>query len=399
MLQHLKQSYFNAISFFVKKNPELWVFGAVRGEKYMDNAKYLFEYVNKNTDIQAVWLSKNPDVINHVRKKAYKAFDMHSKKGRYYAMHAKVAVITHRGVNDNADLPFYCFSKETKIIQLWHGIPLKKIGFDDTYHSNAQKIDSILFRVKQVIKDRLFPYTNYINDPSLVLALSEKTRDLFSQAFRVNKEKVIITGYPRNDRLLNSSIEGKEQAAQKKKIIYMPTYRNKQGSCFDLFMQYGFDPEQFEKFLIQNNAHFYIKLHPFNLLSENTLQQIGEFQSIHFIEEDDIYESLGDYDILITDFSSIYFDFLLTDKPIIFAPFDKESYLKKDREFYFNYDELTPGPQAHNWEEIMEYIEQSLTDTDYFRLEREQIRNKFHSYIDNHSTERVYAAITQLLTD
>jgi len=387
------------ISFFVKKNPELWVFGAVRGEKYMDNAKYLFEYVNKNTDIQAVWLSKNPDVITHIRKQAYKAFAMHSKKGRYYAMHAKVAVITHRGVNDNADLPFYCFSKETKIIQLWHGIPLKKIGFDDTYHSKAQEMDSILFRAKQTIKNRLFPYTNYINDPSLVLALSEETRNLFSQAFRVNKEKVIITGYPRNDQLFNSPIEGRAQAAKKQKIIYMPTYRNQQGSCFDLFMQYRFQPEKFEKFLSQNNAQLYIKLHPFNRPSEKTLQQIEALQSIHFIEKDDIYESLSDYDILITDFSSIYFDFLLTDKPIIFAPFDKESYLKKDREFYFNYDDVTPGLQAHNWTEIIEFIEQSLSDTDHFKLEREQIRNKYHSYIDNQSTERVYKAISHLLTN
>jgi len=386
MFIYLKQGYFNCISYFTKKDSNIWIFGAVRGEKYMDNSKYLFEYINQNTDINAIWLSNNPDVIDSINKKAYKAYSIHSKKGIYYAMHAKVAIITHRGVNEDADLPFYCFSKETKIVQLWHGIALKKIAFDDKIDGFTQNESDIFYKLKQKIKLLFFPFTNYVNNPSLLLALSKESEDIFSKAFRVDKKNIKITGYPRNDLLFKS----KEKHSLKiKKIIYMPTFRNKTNLDFDIVI--------LNEFLLKKDLKFYIKIHPFDKLPNSILDKLSESQNIFIIKNDDIYEVLTDFDILITDYSSIYFDYLLLDRPIIFAPFDKNSYLKNEREFYYNYDDITPGPQAKNWKELMQHIDNYIENSNLFFEERMLIKNKFHKYQDSNSSKRVVESIRHLI--
>lgn len=386
LISLLKQSYFNIKSYFITKDKNIWVFGAIRGEKYMDNAKYLFEYVNKNSDIQAIWLTKNQKVIEQVSKKKYKIFDMDSKDGRYYALHAKVAIITHRGVGDKSDLPFYCFSKETKIIQLWHGIALKKIGFDDNIDACIQNESELLYKLKQKIKDIFFPYTQYVNSPTLLLALSNESKDTFSKAFRVKKEDIEITGYPRNDMLLTNN-----QTIDKRilNIIYMPTFRNKTDFDFDL--------RKLDLFLVEKSLKFYIKIHPFDKLSISMIKKISLSKNIFTLEHDDIYQELMNFDILITDYSSIYFDYLLLDRPIIFTPFDKDSYLKDEREFYYDYDAVAPGPQAQNWDEVIVCINDFIQNPNLFSKERKHIKDKFHQYQDDNSSKRVMENILKII--
>ncbi len=392
MIQRLKMSRINITSYFITKDPDIWVFGAIRGEKYMDNAKYLFEYVNANTEIVAVWLSNDLDVISQLNTKGYKAFNMHSKEGLAYAMRAKIAVITHRGVNEKSDLPFYAFTKKTKIIQLWHGIPLKKIAFDDKIHSFIQDESKLIYKVKQQIKRIFFPYTDYVNHPALIPALSSETKKIFSQAFRIDPNKVVITGYPRNDFMVQSVDRSQEIS----NIIYMPTFRDESGSGFDLFMDYDFKVDELDSFFQEKGIKLYIKLHPFNQPTTAMLKEIESSKNIVFLEVDDIYEVLHTFDMLITDYSSIYFDFLLLDRPIIFAPFDKEIYLKKDREFYFDYDEVTPGPKAENWYEVIDSIAIFLDNPDKFKTQRISMKSKFHSYADNQSSKRIIDYIVNL---
>jgi len=98
--------------------------------------------------------------------------------------------------------------------------------------------------------------------------------------------------------------------------------------------------------------------------------------------EQDINNILKLTDILITDYSSIYFDYLLLDKPIIFAPFDFEDYLVKDRELYYNYDEVTPGPKARNWNEVLISLKEAIENPEKYKKEREKIKNIFHKYME-----------------
>ena len=383
-------------TYFIPKNETIWIFGAIQGTKYMDNAKYLFEFVHKYTHIQAIWITKNKNIITLLQSKGYQAFLETSPEARYYAPRAKIAVITHRGNYTNSDLPMYLLSKETKIIQLWHGIPLKKIAYDDKIFSFHQNENNIKWKTKVLIKNIFFPFLDYVNSPSLILALSKETQDIFSKAFRIEKEKVIVTGYPRNDILLKN-VSKNLQNNKIKKIVYMPTFRGTIDSNFDLLLNYGFDIEKMNDFLRSNDMYLDIKLHPFNQPSESLISQLHTSSNIFFLENDTIYETIHQYDILITDYSSVYFDYLLFDRPIIFAPFDKESYIKQEREFYFEYDEVTPGPQAKNWEEVIQYIDFFKKNKFAYQEERINLKNKFHTFQDDKSTQRVYAAILNTL--
>lgn len=392
----VKESLIFYRSYHIKKDNKIWVFGAIRGKEYMDNAKYLFEYVHQYTDIQAIWISKDKELVDELQSKKFNAFYEYTPEARYYAARAKVAVITHRGSRTKADLPFYTFSKKTEIIQLWHGIPLKKIAFDDKVFSFKQDENNLKWKVRQFLKKTFLPYLHYVHTPSLILALSKDTQDIFSNAFRIPKEKVVITGYPRNDILLKN-ISNKNETSNKKKIIYMPTFRGSVNSNFDLFLQYGFDVEKLDLFLSKEKMQLDIKLHPFNQPSIELIEKLEKSINICFLDHDSIYEIISEYDMLITDYSSIYFDYLLLDRPIIFAPFDKEIYLKKDREFYFNYDAVTPGPKAINWIDVMGYLKKFNNSSTLYDKERRKIKDRFHMYQDDNSRQRVYETISKVL--
>ncbi len=177
----------------------------------------------------------------------------------------------------------------------------------------------------------------------------------------------------------------------------MPTFRGSVNSDFDLFLQYGFDVDRLDTFLSKENMILEIKLHPFNQPSPELIKKLDESKNIFFLDHNAIYEIISEYDMLITDYSSIYFDYLLLNRPVIFAPFDQEIYLKQDREFYFDYEEVTPGPKAMNWDEVMESLKIFNKDPQAYSKERKIIKDRFHAYQDDKSTERVYGAILDII--
>ena len=108
-----------------------------------------------------------------------------------------------------------------------------------------------------------------------------------------------------------------------------------------------------------------------------------------------IYVILLNYNILISIIPE-YIDYLLIDRPIISAPFDYEKYLTKDRELYYDYDEITPGPKCNDWNEVLKWIGKFNYDSSLYANEREIIKNRFHKYQDGKSCIRVYEQIVKL---
>ena len=371
--------------YYVKseKVESLWVFGALRGESYMDNAGAFFEYVHHHTPIHACWISKNKELVQRLQAKGYSAYYEYSKEALEVASRAKVACFTHRATQKNADLPLYALSPHTFIVQLWHGIPLKKIAYDDKLFSHRLDETTLSYYFKQLLKRLAFPFLDYINHPHLVPALSKCNAELFAKAFRIAQESIVISGYPRNDKLFATE-------TIQRKVIYMPTFRGEIGSEFNLFEQYGFDVKKVNVFLMKHNILLHVKTHPFNAPSKKLSAMIEGASHIELLEVDDIYDTLGTYAMLITDYSSVYFDYLLLDRPIIFAPFDKESYLKEQRAFYFEYNAVTPGIKANDWHEVMAAIEANLEDGLLYAKERATLKALHHSYCDGKSSKRLY---------
>lgn len=386
------------LSHIIPKDKNLWVFGAWFGERYADNSKYLFEYVNKNhPEIKVVWLTRNKNTYNFVRKKGYNVAKTFSLKGWYYALRAKVAVVS----NGISDVNIFT-TANTKVVQLWHGIPLKKIMFDDKITFKHPTIwKKFLFFIFPFLKKHI-DYSN-----TLLIATSEEVQKIISSAFRVPIGQVKITGYPRNDsffykpkkdlkftkKLLSFKYQGKKIA------IYMPTHR-KEGEL-DINKLFLSDLEVIDKKLKALNYILLIKLHFCHTKESLLLKEIKHYSNIIIINdnmiEQDIYNILRLTDLLITDYSSIYFDYLLLDKPMIFAPFDIETYIKSDREFYYNYDEVTPGPKAKNWNEVIKYMEETITYPDKYKEQRKKIIDRFHKYKDGNNCQRVFNEISKII--
>ena len=96
-------------------------------------------------------------------------------------------------------------------------------------------------------------------------------------------------------------------------------------------------------------------------------------------------------DLLITDYSSIFFDFLLLDRPIIFFAYDLEDYLQNDRNMYFNYDSMTPGAKCRTYDELELQLEQIVKNgcQDQYADTREKVRRFTHDHVDNQSSRRL----------
>jgi CDP-glycerol glycerophosphotransferase (TagB/SpsB family) len=374
---------------FVPKRANLWVFGCCRGTKYADNSKYLFEYVHEqHKNIQCIWLAKDKDIIEALRQHGYQAYGFLSLQGLWFAVRAGVAVITHRGNSWDGDLPFFCLSEKTLLVQLWHGIPLKKIAFDDRLFSYAFDESKWSFKLRTLVAVFL-PFLLRVEHPSLVIATSNETRDIFSQAFRVPQDRVIVTGYPRNDQILSKTQP--HQPGQR--ILYLPTFRGQEGTSFDPFENQAFGIDDLNDVLVKKDMFLHIKLHPFNRISPQLQERIDGASNLTVLLTDDIYETLSTYDVLITDYSSIYFDFLLTGKPIIFLPYDMDRYTQLDRQFYYCYEDVTPGPKARDWHDVSRILADLDLVSEHYRNQYLQILDRFHKFKDGNSCQRLYVDI------
>lgn len=381
-----------AISVFCRKKKGRWAFGALRGQKYCDNTRHLFEAACEFKGLDCAWIAQSAEVVKYVRDQGYNAYSCYSLKGLWHVMTSEAAFYTHRGYVRDGDLPFYAMSNKVFRVQTWHGIPLKKIAYDDEIFSTNPNHTKI-YETIICLATFCFPYLKYVNDPDLILALSEETKSVFAGAFRVDREKVVITGYPRNDQL----VKAKECSASIKKIIYMPTFRGDYSEKFDPLSQYGFDLNKLEKNLEDNGYTFHIKLHPFNLPASSMIEAIGKSKFIFLIDEVDIYSSLCLYDVLVTDYSSVYFDFLLLNKPIVFTPFDYDSYVKNERQFYYSYNDVTPGPKAKDWENFLEILSNLGIACEGYSALAQELKKRFHCYDDNHSSKRVLDVVLNRL--
>lgn len=364
------------ISYFIPTKKKIWIFGAWYGKKYFDNSKYLFEYIKDNhREIEAWWMTSNKEIYIEYQNKINILYK-YSLKGLVYALQSHVVIITH---SIQVDLfPFMNNKKKIKV-QLWHGIPIKKIGHDDMYGYGRKSI------IKQ-IKNFMFPFDKDRFD--LIISSSDEDKKNMSSAFRANINKVIVTGYPRNDDLSYQVFEPTNR------ILYAPTLRDGIGKKIDLFSGFGFNIKKMNEFLIKEDLFLDIKMHPVNELDETIKQEIENYERINLLPSlMEINDKLKKYKMLISDYSGIYIDYLLLNRPIIFAPFDFEKYLQKNRQLYFDYDFITPGPKCRNWAMVLDSIKDFQNNHLNYHEERIKIKNLFHNFEDGLNSMRVYDCI------
>lgn len=374
-----------AVANLVPKRRQLWLFGAWMGRKYSDNPKYLLRYVAAHEPgIQAVWITKDKALVARLRAEGIAAEYAYGLRGMWLQLRTELVVFTH-SVPDEYLSPL--IARRVRRVQTWHGIPIKKIGRDD----NTQQYS----RAHLLVRALLYPCD--LDRCDLVIAAGDADAQKYRTAFSVRASDICITGYPRNDELLRS-VKVLAKQGGPRRAIYMPTFRGSVGSEFALFRTTRFDFRAADECLGRIGWRLTMKLHPMQRLSTADEAAIAGTTHIDALPAGmDTYDFLGGFDAVITDFSGIYFDFMITGKPIIMAPFDIDVYLANDRELYYPYEELCPDEPCREWGDVFARLA-SLPPSGSAPTPRyAQLQSRFHAHLDDGASARTVAAMWRLV--
>ena len=349
-----------------KRDPNLMLFGAWFGKKYDDNPRYLFEYVVENCpEIKAVWMTADAGIYQKLKNQNLPVCMCDTPEGQDLAKRAKY-VFTATGRIDIGEENMQHLGG-AYYINLWHGLPLKKIMYDDVYAASS-KID-LKYYVRALIEK--IPYRHYY-----VVSTSNVITNIYKSAFRVNRSQILQLGQPRNDRFFrNDENVYRTRFSGKQIILYMPTHRNEGAVPMD--MEKLLDLERLNAICKENNAVFLIKKHFYHGGEPDVTQKYDCIFDItnEVTESQNLLDAAA---VLITDYSSCYIDYLLLDRPIIFYNFDAENYQKNDRQLYFAYDDVTPGGKCHTYESFESHLTQILAGQDPYAAERKTVRDLFY---------------------
>lgn len=372
----------------IPRNNKIWIFGCWYGTRYSDNSRYLFEYVKNNCpEIKPIWITKNQTIKQMVSLTGSHVYSANSLRGVFYTLVSKKIFVSSGKKDVNC-----FFGNGAKWIQLWHGNPMKKIGLDD-------KFSPLRSFFQSKIAPTLFPFiseTNY----DYVVSNSSAFSDKMASAFGLERSKILETGCPRNDVFYDKNTDDFNDKLRSKfsgcrLIYYLPTFRS-HNSTKSLFALEDYSLHQLEAFLERENLVFVSKGH----YVDNRLNEADEYPNnrlIHLSDEEvsDINFMLKDADLLITDYSGAYFDFLLLERPIVFAAFDLEEYLSSSREMYFDYKESIAGPIVRTWDDLYKALSYIWENHEFEALVKSKnlFFNKFH---DNQNSKRVFETFSKL---
>lgn len=345
----------------IRPDSHIWLFSSTDNSHYNYNSRYLFEYVKENLpEITPLFVINDPELRNSLSSKYGKQhfIETESIQGIRQALSAGVWFTS-------AGLPAYGtgLHKKRLIINLWHGVPLKKIALLDP---NLKKAARIYF--KKIFSE------NY----TCILTTSHELIPLMARSFAVSEDKIKVWGQPRNDGLFQKN-DCREILGQlfpdlpeyTKTVLYAPTFRDY--GQIQLFPFKDFDQEQLEAFLEEKNMLLFIRTH----VAEQGSAAPYLGKRIRFLgneQAEDVTGILNIFDCLITDYSSIYIDYLLTDKPMIFLPYDRQQYLD-GRGMNFDYDDVTPGPKPETFNDFLDALSPK---EDFWKSERTRVNRLFN---------------------
>lgn len=363
------------LSFFIKLLPRdknVWIYGGLGG-KFVDNSKYLFLYANTNfKDRKHIWLTSSVDDLRYLKRHGFLCYNKRSFYGIYYSLRAKVYIYS----SSVEDISYLVLSSGAFLFNLWHGLPLKKIGRDNKLHAMYQITNSLERTLVSNYQLRLIG-SNAVLCPAIYF------NKVFISAFGLlDKSELCHAPYPRTlpfywtCNQLNSYIKKFESDEMfdliskfkfyKKIWIYMPTWReNNPNFIQDSILSL----ERLNEACSTNEILFLIKLHP----NTKTTSLILDKSNILILNNKmDIYPILPYTNTLLTDYSSIFLDYYILKKKIVFYPFDLDDYLKCNREMYFRYKDIIKGDVVNTFDDLINYI-----NSDYKFIINEEISEFF----------------------
>jgi CDP-glycerol glycerophosphotransferase len=356
-----------------------WIlFESFFGKNYSDSPKYVYEYLAKTYpgEYKFIWvIDKKNTKIPYPHKKI-KRFSI---RYSYYLARCGYYVFNGRQPEWVTKRPGNIF------LQTWHGTPLKKLAFD------IEDVNSATPRYKQQVynQSRVWDY---------LIAPNAFSGETFRRCFMFDNT-MLETGYPRND-ILHS--ENREQLAAKlrkklgipagkKTILYAPTWRDDEFYAkgqykFELHLNLEYMRRELgEDYVLLLRTHYFIA----DSLDVSALKGFA----YNFSKYDDISELYLISDILITDYSSVFFDYANLKRPMLFFTYDLEKYRDVLRGFYFDIEKEVPGPLVFTTEEVVSAIRNIDSISEEYAPRYETFYQRFCEWEDGHASQKVVESV------
>jgi CDP-glycerol glycerophosphotransferase (TagB/SpsB family) len=363
--------------------------------KFLDNSKYFFiqASLQSDYDLRVVHVTERADVHALILDAGLKSLRFPSIRAIWFLARCGSVVVDSI---EWCEKWRYALLARAKIVQLWHGVGFKRIELDKWRNeARARRGASSPFLLwARMLRKRL---RGRVPLYDVVVTTSTFYRDkVFIPAFR--SRHVLTAGYPRNSfgqvgergsQLAWQNVDPQAtsrlhawKARGRTLVLVAPTFRDTRATPMGLDAA---TQERIEAFCKERACEMLFKFHPYE---HGATTIAGEH--LHVLgANSDLYPLLPYIDVLVTDYSSIYMDFLLLDRPILFYTPDLKAYIERDRDIQFDFEEMTPGPKLSNWGNVLD----SLVDPclgDRWKERRTELRRLAFDGVSQHkATESI----------
>lgn len=342
------------LSFLCPRSKKICVLGS-NHNGFNGNSKYLHIYFYENIGhVIPIWIASSRQEAESVKGKGLKAYYKWSLLGLFYCLRAKTYFIAGR----LSDIHFWTSGGAT-VVNLWHGIGIKKQGCVATDPGSIRTFQTHRWHT-QIFNPQL------LKAPDYFLSTTEPLSEVvYLEAFEMEMHQMLHLGFPRSDHFFKTHSEQKKMIAKYESsemletveafdnyetiYFYLPTYRDSQT---DFIKASGIDFKQLNDLMIEQNALFVFKFHPWTKMDGINCSQFSNILELN--KDFDIYRLIPFTDVLITDYSSVYDDYLLLKKKVITFTFDYDKYIKDDRSFVIEYDHhYRFGARVNKFDELL----------------------------------------------
>jgi CDP-glycerol glycerophosphotransferase len=378
------------ISLLVPRNGNLWVFGS--GSGVGEGALALLQYVRKtDPGIRVLWLARNDKDAADATALGIASVRARSPRGFWATIRARVVVVTH-GFGDANRFGV----RGALVVQLWHGIPYKHIHLD----SPATLQIPFFSRFGAVRRLVRHAYERSTRGIGMFATASPLAAARIRTAFALGPDRVLVTGDPRDDVLVTETRDGARArvaallgitSLPARVLLYAPTWRDGRA---DAAVPTAADWPRIATFLDATDSILLIRSHPHGL-GDYSAGLSPRVRLLGTTLQADVTPLLPAVDILITDYSSIAFDYSLVGGEIVLLAPDVAEY-SLGRGVYEPYGDFSGGTEVTTWAaavDLLETIDKNPKDRKALRDHTAWLRDRVHAFSDGNNTKRVFEAI------
>ena len=374
----------------------LFLFGSNAGYFYGDNTRYLYEWVLENEPaIEPVWMTKSQQVHDRLTSEGKPVEMITSRSGVSNLLKAETAFFTHSTADIAPDSTLVPAS--LRLVNLRHGESVK--------NTHLCPANSELVSESKIAQSKRWRRQNVV-----IASTSVFVSEIQQRCLGVSEDQSVITGYPRHDPLWTNNYGSSstiahehvslESESVERIVLYAPTWRQyapaHDGNCHTEFFPFeDFDSEELATMLDERDTALLLRPHPHDLEYEAVQRRIGRIEkecpNVQVVgpeDLNDVYEIITAVDALITDYSSLYHDYLILDRPIVLIPYDYETF-KQEVGFVYDYRKMAPGPSPTTWTEFKRALENALTGDDAYETERSVLRDILYEHQNGRACQRL----------